>query len=116
MAKKYNIEKELAKMEKAKIKEEVCEFYHAFNGGTIQDAIKCLQSYDDGEHYLEYECDYDAWKWIISTDRLETDKEFEKRKRQCELSMISDNNKIEKKENEERALYEKLAKKYGAKE
>lgn len=112
--KKYNIEKELAKMTKETIKVEVCDFLTIFSGGTIKEAIACLQSYDNGKRYLEVEYDsYGDNLLIVCEDRLESDKEFEERKKQYEQCMIAHNKNIDEAEEKERALYEKLEKKYG---
>ena len=88
--------------------------------GSFDDILKNINSlkkyYHDkfpckkGEEiFVDYECFYDDGTFVVNKKEWETDKEFNKRKKE----QAKKNSKLKSKE---KKLYEKLSKKYGKKQ
>ena len=94
---------------------EINESFEEFTIGLV--AMRTRYSEFDNLHIQSEECDnlecYGIHSLIVTGDRLETDKEFEKRVRKEKKER--DKRKVEKQKREEweRKEYEKLKKKYG---
>ena len=86
--------------------------------GTLDKAIAELEEYkrDHPDHknfMIEKDGDYEDWYYILTAERLETETEFIKRMKRLESSKRAKMTAKEKKEERERAEYERLKTIYG---
>ena len=112
----HNIEKEVLKLQKQYKWEYVRNVEDLTNHDTfsIRDFIQGLQSYNSENYRIKYVYDYDcqSHSFQIEERLLETDREFENRKKRFILALEKENKAFLEKEEIERLEYERLKAKY----
>lgn len=121
----YDIEKELSELKPEYYWSEQCELLWDLEG-SVQDAIEYLKQFDSDMYRIEVDSDYyedcSCYRLILKIKKLESEKDFEARKKAHKNKLEWLNKEIERdkeakknKELQEKALYEKLKKKYDKK-
>jgi hypothetical protein len=110
----HDIQKELSKMTKNKVWGDHVDLINKLPSGPvpISDVIGILNEYNTPEYRFLIRTFFEETQVEIQKEREETDIEFNRRKKEAEKRMITENEKEAIKEEKERKEFERLKKKF----